>query len=74
MMKFKKKNVVKCVASYLILYDGIMGCSEETVKVFIDNVAKTATYAYFRGLYAHLDWSANLGSAPLPIVQFQPKV
>jgi hypothetical protein len=73
-MKFRKKNVAKCAAHYIIMYEGITGCPEDIVKIFIDHVGKTATYAYFRALYAHLDWSANLGSAPLPVVQFQPKI
>jgi hypothetical protein len=28
----------------------------------------------FRALYAHLDWSASLGSPPLPVIQLQPKL
>ncbi len=32
-------------------------------------------YSYYRlALYAHLDWSANLGSPPLPILHLNPKV
>jgi hypothetical protein len=27
-----------------------------------------------RALYAQLDWSANLGSSPLPVLQLQPKI
>jgi hypothetical protein len=72
--KFKKRPIVRCNASYIISYDGIENCSEETVNVFVENVGKVASYAYLRALYAHLDWSANLGSPPLPIVQFQPKL
>jgi hypothetical protein len=72
--RFQKRTTVKCTASYIISYDGIGNCSEETVAIFIDNVGKVATYAYLRALYAHLDWSANLGSPPLPIVQFLPKL
>lgn len=72
--KYKTKNVVKCTASYIVSYDGVKDCSEETVAVFLENVGKVATYAYFRALYAHLDWSANLGSQPLPMLQLQPKV
>ncbi len=73
-LKYKKKSVARCVASYIITYEGMKGCNEESIETFIENVAKTATYAYFRALYAHLDWSANLGSAPLPVLQFQPKI
>jgi hypothetical protein len=72
--KFKNRTIVRCTASYLISYDGIENCSEETVGIFVENVGKVATYAYLRALYAHLDWSANLGSPPLPIVQFLPKL
>ncbi len=72
--KFQKRSIVRCTASYIISYDGIENCSEETVAIFVDNVGKVATYAYLRALFAHLDWSANLGSPPLPIVQFLPKL
>jgi hypothetical protein len=72
--KFKSRAIVKCTASYVISYDGVLECSEDTVKVFVENVAKVATYAYFRALYAHLDWSATVGSPPLPIIQLQPKL
>jgi hypothetical protein len=72
--KFRRRSIVKCTASYIISYDGIVDCSEETVGIFVENVGKVATYAYLRALYANLDWSANLGSPPLPIVQFLPKL
>lgn len=72
--KYKAKTLMKCKASYIISYEGIENVSDETVDVFVDNVGKTATYAYFRALYAHLDWSANLGSQPLPVLQLQPKL
>lgn len=72
--RIKKRSIAKCSATYLITYEGMAGCTLDAVTLFIGNVAKTATYAYFRALYAHLDWSANLGSPPLPVMQFQPKV
>jgi hypothetical protein len=72
--RYKAKSLVKCKASYIISYDGIENVSDETVGIFIENVGKTATYAYFRALYAHLDWSANIGSQPLPVLQLQPKL
>lgn len=73
-IKLKKKNIAKSAVSYIIMYDGAVECQEEIVKLFIDHVGKTATYAYFRALYAHLDWSANIGSPPLPVLQFQPRI
>lgn len=72
--KLEKKRVVQCRVSYMIAYDGIADCSEETVQLFLDNVGKGATYAYLRSLYASLDWNANLGGPPLPVIQFLPKV
>jgi hypothetical protein len=73
-IKQKRKRVVKCVASYIVLYGGIKDCPEDMVQMFVDHVGKTATYAYFRALYAHLDWSANLRSPPLPVLHIQPNV
>jgi hypothetical protein len=69
----KKKKLVKCEANYVVIYGGLSKCTAEAVKMFIEHIGKTATYAYFRALYAHLDWSADLGSSPLPVVQFQPR-
>jgi hypothetical protein len=70
--KLKNKNVVKCSASYIISYEGVRDCSTDGVTVFLENVGKVATYAYFRALYSQLDWSATLGSEPLPVIQFLP--
>src|SRR5438876_4598470 len=72
-MMRKRKRVTKCTANYIVLYEEIKECTEDVIQMFIDNVGKTATYAYLRALYAHLDWSANLGSPPLPVIQFQPR-
>ena len=73
-MKRKRKIVARSAANYVVLYREMKGCSTDTVQMFIDNVGKTATYAYFRALYAHLDWSANLGSPPLPVLHFNPSI
>jgi hypothetical protein len=73
-LKFKRKRVAKCSANYVIIYTGLKECPENSIKMFIDHVGKTATYAYFRALYAHLDWSANLESPPLPVVHFSPSI
>lgn len=72
--KFKQRTLMKCVASYIISYSNVKDCSEESVGVFVDHVGKVATYAYFRSLYAQLDWGATLGSDPLPVLQLQPKL
>jgi hypothetical protein len=71
-IKIKNKNVVKCIASYIISYQGVKDCSAEGVTVFLENVGKVATYAYFRALYSQLDWAASLNSEPLPVIQFLP--
>ncbi|MFQ3454721.1 hypothetical protein PMN64_15585 [Bradyrhizobium sp. UFLA01-814] len=73
-LKFKTKTVVKCHASYIVSYDGVKNCSDEVVELFLEHVGKVATYAYFRALYANLDWAATLNSQPLPVLQLQPKI
>jgi hypothetical protein len=73
-IRFKKRVLIKCVASYIVTYEGMNGFTADVIQLFVDSVGKAATYAYFRAMYAHLDWSANLGSPPLPIMQFQAKV
>ncbi|HZP18763.1 MAG TPA: hypothetical protein VFB16_01020 [Bauldia sp.] len=73
-IKYKRKILSGCTAIYLVAYDGMQDCAEDTIEMFLENVAKAATYPYFRALYAHLDWAANPQSAPLPILKFQPNV
>ncbi|MFG1293764.1 hypothetical protein [Xanthobacter versatilis] len=73
-LKDGRKNIVSCQVDYSVLYDGFSSTEEEIVKLFVEYVARPATYAYFRALYAQLDWSAGLNSPPLPVVQFTPKV
>jgi hypothetical protein len=72
--RFKRRTVMKCAASYIISYEGIRDCSEETITIFVEHVGKVATYAYFRSLYAQLDWASMSGSEPLPILQLHPKL
>ena len=71
-LRHKRKKVASCNVTYIVVYREIKNFSEDIIKMFIDHVGKTATYAYFRALYAHLDWSANLGSPPLPVMSFLP--
>jgi hypothetical protein len=71
---YQKRTIVKCITSYIVSFEGMKDFSDEVIGIFVDTNAKGITYSYFRALYAHLDWSANLGSAPLPIVQLQAKV
>lgn len=73
-IKFKNKTVVKCNASYIVSYEGAKDCTEEVISLFLEHVGKVATYAYFRALYAQLDWGATLNSQPLPVLQLQPKI
>lgn len=71
-LRHKRKKVASCKVTYVVVYREIKDFSDDIIKMFIDHVGKTATYAYFRALYAHLDWSANLGSPPLPVMSFLP--
>ncbi|WP_125901158.1 hypothetical protein [Methylobacterium indicum] len=73
-IKIKKKTIMSCSASYDVLYNGLEGVDQDIAVLFAENVARPATYAYFRALYASLDWSAGMASPPLPIISFHPKV
>jgi hypothetical protein len=72
--KHKRKRFVKCAADYEVAYGGLMDFDESTMTLLAENVARPATYAYFRALFANLDWSAELRSPPLPVIKFQPKI
>jgi hypothetical protein len=72
--KYKRKRLVKCAAEYEVAYGGLVGFEESTVMLLAENVARPASYAYFRALFANLDWSAELRSPPLPMITFQPKI
>lgn len=73
-MQSGKRSAVKCTANYDIIYDGFTVNNEEVLQIFADNVARAATYSYFRSLYASLDWAAELRSPPLPVLKLFPKV
>lgn len=72
--KVGRKTLVNCSAVYNVVYDSISDVDEDVVRVFADSVGRATVYGYFRGLFAHLDWSANLRTPPLPVVRFNPKV
>lgn len=72
--RYKRKRFVKCAADYEIAYGGLVGFEEPTALLLAENVARPASYAYFRALFANLDWSAELRSPPLPVIMFQPKI
>ncbi|WP_038953061.1 hypothetical protein [Bradyrhizobium japonicum] len=72
--KYKRKRFVRCSADYDVAYGGLVGFEESTIALLAENVARPASYAYFRALFANLDWSAELRSPPLPMVTFQPKI
>ncbi len=55
-LRHKRKRVASCKANYIVVYYEVKDFAEDIIKMFIDHVGKTATYAYFRALYAHLDW------------------
>ncbi|MBH5372793.1 hypothetical protein [Bradyrhizobium glycinis] len=60
-----RKRFVKCAAEYEVAYEGLESFQEATVSLLAENVARPASYAYFRALFANLDWSAELRSPPL---------
>jgi hypothetical protein len=73
-IKIKRKNYVKCAAQYDVVYDGFSSLNNEIARLIAENLARPATYAYFRALFASVDWAADIGVPPLPIMKFHPKV
>lgn len=73
-LKVGRQTYSKCVAHYDVIYNGFSDIDEEIVELFAENVARPATYTYFRALFASLDWSAELRLPPLPVIKFHPKV
>lgn len=73
-IKAGRRKFSSCAAEYDVIYDKFSSLDDEIALIFAENVAQPATYAYFRGLYASLDWSAGLRSPPLPVIKFHPKI
>ncbi|MCY1642112.1 hypothetical protein [Methylorubrum sp. SL192] len=73
-IKVGRQTYAKCLAHYDVIYNGFSDVDEEIVELFAENVARPATYTYFRALFASLDWSSELRLPPLPVIKFHPKV
>ncbi len=72
-LKQGRKRIVQCSALYDIVYDEFSELDEDIGNLLAENLAQPATYAYFRALFANLDWSAGLQTPPLPVIKFFPK-
>jgi hypothetical protein len=73
-IKQEEAILAECQVSYHMAYDGFSQVDAEVVRLVAENLARPATYAYFRALYASLDWAAQLGTPPLPIMKFMPRL
>ncbi len=73
-MRHRRRVLVRCTTTYLVLYDGIRGVEEEVARIFMENIGKGACYAYLRALFAQLDWASGIGSPPLPVLRLEPRV
>jgi hypothetical protein len=73
-IKIKRRNYVKCVATYDVVYNNFSDLNDDIAMLIAENIARPATYAYFRALFASVDWAANIGAPPLPVIKFHPKV
>lgn len=69
-----RKKYVHFVAKYVVIYDGFSTDETALLERFADNVARPATYSYFRALFANLDWASDIRATPLPVVKFFPKI
>ncbi len=61
------ESLLRCSASYLIMYEISETCEPNAVKAFVERVGVFACYPYFRGVFANLDWAANTHLPPLPV-------
>lgn len=73
-IKNERRKLVQCTATYVLIYDNIRNCPEETVRTFVEHIGKAACYAYFRAMYAQVDWAAGIGSPPIPVMRLEPKL
>jgi|HigsolmetaAR203D_1030402.scaffolds.fasta_scaffold14164_1 hypothetical protein len=73
-IKDGRKVVARCVADYTVVYSGFTEINREVMLIFADNIARSATFAYFRALFSSLDWAAELRLPPLPMFKAFPKV
>lgn len=69
-----RKKYVHFVAQYVVIYEGFTTDETDLLERFADNVARPATYSYFRALFANLDWASDTRTTPLPVVKFFPKI
>lgn len=69
-----RKKALHFVANYVVIYDGFSTDDAGILERFADNVARPASYSYFRSLFATLDWASDLRTKPLPVVKFFPRI
>jgi hypothetical protein len=62
-------DLVACKAKYFVGYQGLTGCEDEAVNVFLARVGRFACYPYFRSLVSTLDWNAGTDLPTLPVLR-----
>lgn len=68
-----RRNVLKVVAKYLVIYRLSGECDPEAARQFYERVARFAAYPYFRGTFATLTQQSGVVLHPLPIISEQPR-
>ena len=63
------KETLCASAKYLIVYSGLDGHPEATVKALLQTVGRIAVYPYFRSLVANLSWNSGANLPPLPVLK-----
>jgi hypothetical protein len=64
----RRKNVLRSLAEYVIMYEVHEGADEQAAEAFCSRVGIFAVYPYYRSLVAQLAWAANANLPPLPVI------
>lgn len=68
-VKNGRKSVINCKTRHLVYYRGLSGCNPGAVDRFVSRVGRFTVYPYFRAIVSQMDWNAQLGLPPLPILK-----
>ncbi|BBK31201.1 hypothetical protein STHU_18350 [Allostella humosa] len=64
----RRKKTLSILATYLVAYDGLAGCSHRAVFIYMRRVSRFASYPYFRTHVSHLSWESGAGLPILPTI------
>ena len=67
-VKHGRRNALKLVAEYLLVFGGLKACTsdEDYVALYFDKIARFASYPYFRSHFAMCTANSGITLPPLP--------